>query len=89
MIFDDGKSLKGFSKSNAVGNNAATKAIELVYRTNNTITLKAVKLLPDHGVADTCSRLDDTLFIKIFVTIAENIIEDKRVNDEGLSMGGE
>jgi len=52
VILDDRQRLESFAKADAIGNDAAAEAFQLVERADNTIALKLVELLPDHRVAN-------------------------------------
>ena len=80
VIFDDGKSLEGLTKADAIGNDAAAKALKFVDGPDDAVLLELVQLLPDRGVADTRRRLDNTVFVNFFAKILENLKQDQVVD---------
>jgi hypothetical protein len=51
VVLDDGERLEGFAEADAVGDDAAAEALQLVDRADNAVALELVELLPDDGVA--------------------------------------
>jgi len=79
VVFDDGECFEGFPQTNAVGNDAAAKAVELVDSTHNAISLEFEELVPDHRVADACGGLHYALFIQPIVLFFEELMENQVV----------
>ena len=86
VVLDDRERLERLTEADAVGDDAATVALELGYRADHAITLKPVELLPDHRVADASGRLDDALFVEILTTVAEEVMQDERVDEERVTV---
>jgi hypothetical protein len=58
-----GQRLEGFAEADAVGNDAAAEALQLVDGADDAVALELVELLPDHRVANAGGGLDDALFV--------------------------
>src|SRR5664279_51172 len=63
MILDDGQSLERLAQSDAVGEDAAAKSVQLVDGSHGAVALELVELLPYDGVADAGRTLDHGFFI--------------------------
>jgi hypothetical protein len=69
VVLDDGERLEGLTEADAVGDDAAAEAFELVDGADDAVALKLVELLPDDGVADAGGGLDDALFVEIVAAV--------------------
>lgn len=69
-----------FSQAHTVGNDAASKAIELVERTRHAVTLKLVELFPDDGVADAGGGFDDPVFVHAVAAVGKQAVKNERVD---------
>src|SRR5207237_7817413 len=79
VVFDDRERLEGLPETDAVRDDAAAEAVELVDRTHHAVTLELVELVPENGVADARGRLDDPLLVKRILSRAEEMVEDESV----------
>ena len=89
MVLDDRERLEGLAEADAVGDDAAAEALQLVDRADDAVALELVELLPDHRVADAGRRLDDALFVEVVAAVAEEVVQDERVDEEWVAVGGE
>lgn len=62
VVLDNRQCLKCLSQTNTVRNDASIVFFDLVDCAKDTITLKAVQLLPDKRVLDARSLFDDVVF---------------------------
>ena len=88
MVFDDGQCLKGFSQANTIGNDAAAETVELVYCTDDTITLEFVELFPYQCVADASGRFDDAVFIHLVAAALEQMVQHQDVDTVRITVIG-
>src|SRR3989304_3246242 len=88
VVFNYGEGLKGFTKADAIGNYAATEAVELVNSPNNAVALEFKELLPDNSITNASGGLDDTLFVHVFATIEKKVVQDKRVYEKRIARSG-
>ena len=79
VVLDDGERLEGLPEADAVGDDAAAEAVELVDRSDDAVALELVELLPDNRVADAGGRLDDLFFVECILGCAEEMVEDESV----------
>ena len=75
VVLDDGERLEGFTEADAVGDDAAAEALQLVDGADDAVALELEELLPDHGVADAGGGFDDALFVQFVAEIFENVEE--------------
>ena len=80
MILDDRERLECFPKSYTVGNDTATKTIELVDGTNDPITLEFVEFFPDQRIPDARCGFNNLVFVEFVSTIFKDVVEDQGVH---------
>ena len=81
VVFDDGQRLEGLAEADAVGDDAAAEALQLVDRPDHAVPLELEELLPDGGVADAGGGLDDPLLVQLVAEVFEDV-EEGQVVDE-------
>ena len=81
VILDDGQGLECLSQADAVGDDAAAVALQLVDRADDAVALELEKLLPDVRVADAGRRFDDAIFVQLLAEILEEVEEDQEVDE--------
>ena len=70
VVLDDGQGLERLAEADAVGDDAAAEAVQLVDRSDDAVPLELEELLPDDGVADARGGLDDPLLVELVAEIA-------------------
>src|SRR5690606_25869770 len=85
-IFDDGQRLESFAETNAVGDDAAADPFQLVDSTDNAVTLKLEKLVPDGGVPNAGGGLDDPLLVQLVAQILEQLEEHLEIEQRRRAM---
>ena len=81
VVLDDRERLERLSEADAVGDDAAAEAVQLVDRADDAVALELVELLPDHRVADAGRRLDDALFVELVATVLEEVVEHQVIDE--------
>ena len=81
VVFDDGQGLEGLAEADAVGDDAAAQALQLVDGADDAVPLELVELLPDGGVADAGGGLDDALFVQFVPACLEELKQYLVVNE--------
>jgi len=81
MVFDDRQGFKGFAETHAVGDDAASEAVELVNRADDAVPQEPEELLPD-GISYACCRLDDALLVKLLAAITKQVEKDQRIDPQ-------
>ena len=71
VVFDDRQCFECLSQANTVRDDATAEAVEFVDRSDNSVSLELIELLPDHGVADTGGGFDDLLFVELVSPVLE------------------
>ena len=80
VVLDDRQRLERLPEADAVGDDAAAEAVQLVDRTDDAVALELVELLPDHRVADAGGRLDDALFVQLLAAVMKKVEEDQIID---------
>ena len=80
MVLDDGERLERLPETDAVGDDAAAEAVQLVDRADDAVALELEELLPDDRVADAGCRLDDLLLVEFVAAVSEEVVEDEDVD---------
>src|SRR5690554_2965152 len=75
VVFDDRQGFEGLTEADAVRDDAATEAVELVDGAHYAITLELEQLLPHHGIADAGSGLDDSVLVHLVTAIAKQVMQ--------------
>ena len=83
VVLDDRQGLERLPEADAVGDDAAAEAVELVDRADDAVALELEELLPDDRVADARGRLDDPLLVELVAEVAEEVEEDGVVDEGG------
>ena len=86
VVLDDRQRLEGLSEADAVGDDAAAEALQLVDGADHAVALELVELFPDDRVADAGGGLDDALLVQLVATVAEEVMEDERVDQERVAV---
>src|SRR5690606_8695994 len=86
VVFDDRQGFEGFTEADAVCDDAATKAVQLVDGANYAITLELEQLLPHHGIADAGSGLDDSVLVHLVTVIAKQVMQYECVDGERVAV---
>ena len=86
VVLDDRERLEGLTEADAVGDDAAAEAVQLVDRADHAVALELEELLPDDRVADAGGGLDDALFVEVVTAVSEEVMEDERVDDERVAV---
>ncbi len=89
VVLDDGQRLEGLPEADAVGDDAAAVAVELVDGADDPIALELVELAPDDGVADAGSGLDHLLLVQLVAAITEEVVEGEGVDEKRGPVRGE
>ena len=82
VVLDDRQRLEGLAEADAVGDDAAAEALELVDRPDDAVALELEELLPDDGVPDAGGGLDDALFVQFVPACLEELKQDQVIDDE-------
>ena len=81
VVLDDGQRLEGLTEADAVGDDAAAEALQLVDGADDAVALELEELLPDDGVADAGGGLDDALFVQFVAEVLEEVVEGQVVDE--------
>ncbi len=88
-VFDDRQGLEGLTEADAVGNDAATMALQLVDGSEHPIPLELEQLAPDHRVTDAGGGTDDPLLVQFLPEIPEQMVEHHQIDVERWAMVGD
>src|SRR5690606_12841388 len=80
VVFDDRQGFEGFTEADAVCDDAATKAVQLVDGANYAITLELEQFLPHHRIPDTGRGLDDSVLVHLVTAITKQMMQYQRVD---------
>ena len=86
VILDDGQGFEGFAQTHAVGDDAATKAVQLVDGAHHTVALELEELFPHHGIADAGGGLDNTLLVHLVTAVTKQVMQHHGVDGEGVTV---
>ena len=87
VVLDDGQCFKRLAKADTVGNDAAVVLLDLVNRTEHTITLEAIQLAPYQRILNSGTSFDDLVFLDLAQHVAKDIVEREEVQQVGRLIG--
>ena len=85
VVLDDGQRLEGLAEADAVRNDAAAEAVQLVDGTDHAVALELVELLPNHRVADAGGRLDDSVFVHVLTVCSEQVKQHRGIDSHRIA----
>ena len=89
VVLDDGQSLEGFPEADAVGDDAAAEAFQLVDGPDDAVPLELEEFFPDDAVANARRRLDDSFLVQLVAEVFEQVIERQVIDERRLPMLGQ
>ena len=85
VVLDDSQRLEGLAEADAVRNDAAAEAVQLVDGTDHAVALEFVELFPDDRIADAGGRLDDSVFVHVLTVCSEQVKQHRCVDSHRIA----